>query len=111
VAGERLRRIGPTLKVWFSRDDFYGCLFINTVGESDKADDRWRALALAHKRIVIERLTALCADAGLDEPVRIAHMLGLIIDGAIVAALFTRDPAVADTAGRACVAVLADARR
>jgi AcrR family transcriptional regulator len=111
VAGERLRRIGPTLKAWFSRADFYGCLFINTVGESDKADDRLRALALAHKRIVIERLAALCADAGLDEPGRIAHMLGLIIDGAIVAALFTRDPAVADTAGRACGAVLADARR
>src|ERR1700751_5914873 len=29
AASERLSRIGPTLKQWFSRDDFYGCPFIN----------------------------------------------------------------------------------
>jgi AcrR family transcriptional regulator len=105
-AAERLARIGPTLRQWFSRDDFYGCPFINAVGESDKADDRMRMLAIAHKKIVLERLAALCADAGHREPMQIAHTLGLIIDGAIVAALVTRDSAVADTAGRACAAVL-----
>src|SRR5262245_18712410 len=106
-ADERLARIGPALRQWFSRDDFYGCPFINAVGESDKADDRMRRLAIAHKKIVLERLAALCADAGHGEPVQPAHTLGLIIDGAIVAALVTRDSAVADTAGRACAAVLA----
>jgi hypothetical protein len=39
-----------------------------------------------------------------------AHTLGLIIDRAIVAALATREAAVADTAGRACAAILADTR-
>ena len=61
---ERLRRIGPALKQWFGRDDFYGCPFINAVGESDKPDDRLRALAIAHKTIVLERIAALCAEAG-----------------------------------------------
>jgi AcrR family transcriptional regulator len=105
-AAERLARIGPALRQWFSRDDFYGCPFINAVGESDKADDRMRMLAIAHKKIVLERLAALCAEAGHREPMQLAHSLGLIIDGAIVAALVTRDSAVADTAGRACAAVL-----
>src|SRR5262249_23947087 len=67
-AHERLARIAPTLKLWFSREDFFGCPFINAVGESDKSDDRMRALALAHKKIVLERLAALCAEAGAAEP-------------------------------------------
>jgi AcrR family transcriptional regulator len=107
---ERLMRIGPTLRAWFSRADFYGCPFINAVGESDKADDRMRNLALAHKKVVLARLTELCADAGLAEAGATAHALGLVIDGAIVAALVTRDPAVAENAGRACGAILANAR-
>jgi AcrR family transcriptional regulator len=105
-AHERLKRIGPTLKIWFSREDFYGCPFINAVGESDKADDRMRSLAIAHKKVVLERLSALCAEAGNEDPEQMAHALGMIIDGAIVAALVTRNAAVADTAGRACAAIL-----
>jgi AcrR family transcriptional regulator len=105
-ADARLKRIGPALKRWFSRDEFYGCPFINAVGESDKADDRMRTLALAHKKIVLERLGELCRESGHAEPVAMAHTLGLIMDGAIVAALVTRDSSVADTAGRACAAVL-----
>lgn len=106
---DRLMRIGPTLRSWFSREDFYGCPFINAVGESDKADDRMRTLAMAHKKVVLNRLADLCAEAGFDDPNEIAHTLGLIIDGAIVAALVTRNAAVADTAGRACAAILAKA--
>jgi AcrR family transcriptional regulator len=106
-AFDRLGRIAPTLKLWFARTDFYGCPFINAVGESDKADDRMRTLAIAHKKIVLERLAELCREAGFAEPTQIAHTLGLIIDGAIVAALVTRDSAVADTADRACAAILA----
>jgi AcrR family transcriptional regulator len=109
-ASERLARVGPALRTWFGRDDFYGCPFINAVGESDKTDDRLRSLAIAHKKIVLERIAALCAEAGCREPHEVAHTLGLIIDGAIVAALITRDTGVADKAGRACATILAEAR-
>jgi len=105
-AAERLDRIGPALRIWFSREDFYGCPFINAVGESDKADDRLRTLAIAHKKIVLERLAALCAEAGEPEPEQAAHTLGLIIDGAIVMALITRDPSAAEVASRACAAFM-----
>lgn len=105
-ARERLGRIGPALKAWFTRPDFYGCPFINAVGESDKADDRMRSLAIAHKTIVLDRLTALCTEAGIDDPAEVAHTLGLVIDGAIVMALVTRNANAADVAGRACAAIL-----
>jgi AcrR family transcriptional regulator len=109
-AAERLARVGPALRQWFGRDDFYGCPFINAVGESDKTDNRLRSLAIAHKKIVLERIATLCADAGCRDPGEVAHTLGIIIDGAIVAALITRDTAVADTAGRACAAIVSKAR-
>jgi AcrR family transcriptional regulator len=104
-ARERLDRIGPALKIWFNRDDFFGCPFINAVGESDKANDRMRNLAIAHKKIVIARLSDLCAEAELSEPEQAAHTIGLIMDGAIVVALITRDPSAADVAARACAAI------
>jgi len=110
-ARERLSRLAPALKIWFAREDYYGCPFINAVAESDKADDRLRKLAIAHKRIVIDRLAALCAEAGLPDPGATAHTIGLIMDGAIVAALVTRDPAVADNASRACRAILSETAR
>jgi len=106
-ARERLSRIGPALHVWFSRADFFGCPFINAVGESDKADDRMRSLAIAHKKVVLDRLAALCTEAGITEPEQMAHTLGLIIDGAIVMALITRDVSAANVASRACSALLA----
>ena len=105
TAQERLGRIGPALRQWFGREDFFGCPFINAVGEFDKSDDRMRARAIAHKKIVLERLAALCAEAQFPEPVQTAHALGLVIDGAIVAALVTRDVSAADIAGRACQAL------
>lgn len=107
---ERLARIAPTLKIWFERDDFYGCPFINVVGESDKADDRMRSLALAHKKVVLDRLSELCMEAGFESPEQVAHALGLTIDGAIVSALVTRNPDVAAIAGNVCDAVLKNAR-
>ena len=38
---------------------------------------------------------------GAADPESLAHQLALLIDGAIVAAMVSRDPAVADTAGLA----------
>lgn len=40
------------------------------------------------------------------EPEQTAHTIGLIMDGAIVMALITRDPSAADVAARACAAVI-----
>ncbi len=67
-------------------------------------------MAIAHKTIVLERIAELCAEAGCRDPREAAHTMGLVIDGAIVAALITRSTAAADMAGRACAAILSDAR-
>jgi AcrR family transcriptional regulator len=105
-ARERLDRIVPLLHEWFAQEKFYGCPFINAVAEHDKSDDRMRKIALAHKSVVLARVEELLVEAQAANPKRLAHQLGIIIDGAIVAALITRDDAVSSMAGSTLACVL-----
>lgn len=97
----RLRRVFPLLGEWFSREHFYGCPFINAVAEHDKHNDRLRAIAMKHKMTVLTRIQDLAREAGAPDPARFAHQLAILIDGAIVAAMVTRDPGVASLAAAA----------
>jgi len=100
-AQAKLTRIFPALKSWFAEERFYGCPFINAVGEHDKDAKQFRNIALRHKKVVLAHIEKLAADMGAAEPQMLAHQLALLIDGAIVAAMVSRDPGVADTAGLA----------
>lgn len=103
----RLRRIFPVLREWFGHDHFFGCPFINAVAEHDKRDDRLRQIALIHKKVVLETLGRLSREAGARDPEGVAHQLGLLIDGAIVAAMITKDANVALLAGETADLLLA----
>jgi AcrR family transcriptional regulator len=98
-AQAKLTRIFPALKEWFREERFYGCPFINAVGEHDKDLKQFRAIAMKHKKVVLAYIEKLAGEMGAAEPDMLAHQLGLLIDGAIVAAMVSRDPGVADTAG------------
>ena len=105
-AQAKLTRIFPALKEWFREERFYGCPFINAVGEHDKDLKQFRAIAMKHKKVVLAYIEKLAGEMGAAEPEVLAHQLGLLIDGAIVAAMVSRDPGVADTAGLAACALL-----
>jgi AcrR family transcriptional regulator len=100
-AQTKLMRIFPALKSWFGEERFYGCPFINAVGEHDKDQKQFRAIAMKHKKVVLAHIEKLAAEMGAVEPQVLAHQLALLIDGAIVAAMVSRNPTVADTAGLA----------
>ena len=100
-AQSKLTRIFPALKSWFGEERFYGCPFINAVAEHDKDAKQFRAIALKHKKVVLSHIEKLADEMGATEPQVLAHQLALLIDGAIVAAMVSRDPGVADTAGLA----------
>jgi AcrR family transcriptional regulator len=100
-AEAKLARIFPVLKDWFGQERFYGCPFINAVGEHDKDQKQLRAIAMRHKKVVLAYIEKLASEMGAMEPEVLAHQLALLMDGAIVAAMVTRDPGVADTAGLA----------
>src|SRR6202789_3433870 len=97
----KLTRIFPALKDWFRQERFYGCPFINAVGEHDKDQKQLRAIAMRHKKVVLGYIEKLAGEMGAAEPGVLAHQLGLLMDGAIVAAMVSRDPGVADMAGLA----------
>src|ERR1043166_2227094 len=45
-AQTKLSRIFPALKSWFGEERFYGCPFINAVGEHDKEQKQFRNIAI-----------------------------------------------------------------
>ena len=100
-AQTKLTRIFPALKNWFGEERFYGCPFINAVGEHDKDQKQFRNIAMRHKKVVLAHIEKLASEMGAAAPEVLAHQLGLLIDGAIVAAMVSRNPDVADTAGLA----------
>ncbi|MBI5264279.1 MAG: TetR/AcrR family transcriptional regulator [Bradyrhizobium sp.] len=102
----KLERIFPALKAWFGEERFYGCPFINAVGEHDKDQKQFRTIALKHKKVVLGHIEKLASEMGASEPAVLAHQLALLIDGAIVAAMVSRDPSVADTAALAAGSLL-----
>src|SRR6201997_2900855 len=109
-AQTKLMRIFPALKSWFGEERFYGCPFINAVGEHDKDQKQFRAIALKHKKVVLAHIEKLADEMGATEPEVLAHQLALLIDGAIVAAMVSRNPGVADTAGLAAFSLFEPAK-
>src|SRR6266404_10011884 len=105
-AQAKLTRIFPALKRWFAEERFYGCPFINAVAEHDKDAKQFRNIALRHKKVVLAHIEKLAGEMGVAEPRVLAHQLALLIDGAIVAAMVSGDPGVADTAGLAAGSLL-----
>ena len=110
-AQEKLARIFPALKDWFRQERFYGCPFINAVGEHDKDQKQFRSIAMKHKKVVLAHIEKLATEMGAVEPEVLAHQLALLIDGAIVAAMVSHNPGVADTAGLAASSLFEPAKQ
>ena len=97
----KLARIFPALKSWFGEERFYGC------PSSMRSPSTTRTKSSsAPSRCVTRRSywrTSKSSPAKWARPSRrmLAHQLALLIDGAIVAAMVSRDPDVADTAALA----------
>ena len=105
-ARAKLARIFPVLREWFGQERFYGCPFINAVAEHDKDDKQLRAIAMRHKKVVLAHIEKLATEMGASEPEVLAHQLALLMDGAIVAAMVSGNPRVADTAALAAAPLL-----
>ena len=61
---EKLDAIFPALKSWFGEDDYYGCVFINAVGEHAKDETRLRDITMQHKSFVLKHIAGLAEAAG-----------------------------------------------
>jgi AcrR family transcriptional regulator len=104
---EKLAGVFDVLEEWFASGHFYGCPFTNAVGEFDKNDQRYKTLALAQKRVVIDHIAQLAEKAGIKDAPALANQLGLLVDGAIATALITGNPNAAQIARAAAAKIVA----
>lgn len=72
------------IEEWSTSPGYRGCAFLNTAAEAGEINDTHRAIIASHKRDLIGVLAELAAAAGSRQPGRLAEMLGVLIDGAIV---------------------------
>ena len=72
------------IEEWSLTPGYRGCAFLNTAAEAGEIDDIHRAIIARHKRDLTAVLAELAAAAGSREPDRLAGILAVLIDGAIV---------------------------
>ncbi len=77
-----LKGLFVALSHWIAHPEFQGCPFTNAAAELRDPANPARALALAQKRAVRERLRALAAAAGAADPDRLTAHLQVLMEGA-----------------------------
>ena len=95
---ERLYAVFDVARDWFHSNKFYGCLFINAIGEYSEADTQIRKVAKEYKAMMRGFIRKLCAEAGLKDPDGLSQKLALLLEGAIVIAQVSETSDASDIA-------------
>ncbi|MFJ7809786.1 TetR/AcrR family transcriptional regulator [Pseudomonas asiatica] len=83
---EKLLRIFDVLCDWFTSENFRGCAFINTAGETGDPEDPVRLVDKEHKEKLKVFLFSICEEYGTADPEALARQFLILIDGAITVA-------------------------
>lgn len=95
---ERLLAIYDVAEAWFSGNRFFGCVFINAVGEYSEDGSPIREVSREFKRLMRNYIYELCRQARVADPEQLAKQLALLLEGAIVTAQVFDTPNAAQTA-------------
>lgn len=106
---DRLLAVFDILGEWFSSAEFFGCPFINAVAEHDKVTLPMQQLALAHRQGISAILIDLVRAAGAPDPEALTEKLSILMDGATVTAMVTRDIGVTGWTREMARAIIDDA--
>ncbi len=108
-ADGQLRGIVTAIGGWYRGGRFFGCAFMNAIGEHDKGELWLREIAAEHHAAVLKFLSDLAKQAGYAEPAILSRQLLLLIDGATAALMVTGDETVLTIAERNLMAILGSA--
>jgi len=95
---DKLCAVFDILEDWFNDPEFYGCPFINAIGEATSENENLRSAAKVHKSHVNLWIRAQAMELGFENPDELVMEMTVLIDGAIVAAQVTRDANYSDIA-------------
>lgn len=105
-AKDRPLAVFDALEERFSRQDFRGCAFINTMVEMADGDHMAHRAAAEHKHNVQRIVRSLLSDAGVSNADELSHAFLLLMDGAIVTAVRERQPGSAKAAKKIAATLL-----
>ncbi len=97
---DKLCAVFDILQEWFSDPEFYGCPFINAIGEATSENENLRNAAKSHKSHVNLWIHAQAIELGFEDPDQLVREMTVLIDGAIVAAQVTRQSRFSEDAKR-----------
>ncbi|MCG8379492.1 MAG: TetR/AcrR family transcriptional regulator [Proteobacteria bacterium] len=98
---EKLLAIFDVTKSWFSQNNFYGCMFINAIGEYSEKNTSIREVCKEYKRLMRNYMKDLAEQAGINDAEELANELSLLLEGSIVTAQVSEQTEeAADTAKR-----------
>ncbi|MCB1042892.1 MAG: TetR/AcrR family transcriptional regulator [Acidobacteria bacterium] len=103
---ERLMGIFDVAERWFCDQQFYGCIFINAVGEHANKGSPVRQVSRDFKAMMRGYILELCQEAGLVDPESTADRLAILLEGAIVTAQVSGRSDAARTAKSVATMVL-----
>jgi len=103
---ERLLAVFDVAQRWFQQNNFYGCLFINTIGEFSDKDTPIRQVCKEYKKLVKGYIQKLCQEAGASDPQGLAEELAMLFEGATVTAQVSQNPKTAKIAKRVAKALI-----
>jgi len=98
---QRLLAVFDAAGYWFSEDNFFGCTFINAIGEYAEENETIRQVCTEYKRLGREFIKGLCDQAAVRNPQQLAEELSLLLEGAIVTAQVSPQLEAANIAKRA----------
>lgn len=104
--GDKLLAMFDVAREWFMQDNFFGCLFINAIGEHSEDETPVRVVCKSFKSQMHGFIKTLCVEAGAKNPSALADELALLLEGAIVTAQVSHKPEAAETAKRAAQAII-----
>ena len=88
---ERLVALFDIAELWFRQNNFFGCMFINAIGEYSQSDTPIREVCREFKALMRGYIESLCEKASLPNPASLADELALLLEGAIVTAQVAQD--------------------
>lgn len=91
---------------WFSDQNFFGCMFVNVVGEYSDSNSPMRDVSKSFKKMIWRYIHDLCSQAGVTDPTSMANQLALLFEGAIVTAQISGTALSATTAKNVAIQLL-----
>ena len=110
-AYDRLLNIFDVAHAWFSGKDFYGCMFVNAIGEYSEPNTSIRQVCKEFKRAMLGYIEELAEQAGITNSNEVASAIALLLEGSIVTAQVSENANSASTAKQAAKVIVDNALR